>query len=328
MTETATAAPTPPPTAPEVVSEPNPLAAMTPAERAAWRRDDTSFDYGTKTSTDDKPAESSPAPPAEQAASTDALPPAASEPATPPKKNAETRIQELLAERHALQARLDALEAARQSPAQTPKAESSPAPSKSPEFPDYVTWESHNSGQPYEAYLDARADFREAQRAQQRQQEETAAAAQREAQEAATAYHGRLQTFTQEHPDFDQVIAPLAVIPGSPTVNALFEAIQASENGPALAYRLGSDPAVRTRLIGLPPRLAVYELGKLDASLSVAASTPAPPVPVKHTTSAPPPPRLVSQRPAEPADPVRSAIEAGDYRAFKAAEDAKDRARK
>lgn len=265
-------------------------------------------------------AESSPAPPEVPAPSTEGPAPAASEPAKPPTANAETRIKELLADRHRDRTRIAELEAQLQPrPPQQPQtipAASSPAPAQeTATFPDFDAWlkQAGNEEKSYEAYIDARTDFRYEQHDRARQAKDAQTAEQRQLQEKQTAYRQQTETFVAEHPDFWEKVAPVLAIPvNTPTAQALVEAIQAS--GPALLYGLAENRAVLDRLVSLPERLALWELGKFEAGLSKAV-----PPPPKVVTSAPAPPTTLGHKPGQPASDTEAAVRGDDVRAFRQA---------
>lgn len=265
------------------------------------------------------PADSTPAAPAVQAASTDASSAPASEPGTSPtKRNADTRIQELLTERHTSKERITALEreieTLRRPPVPDAPAASSPATATGDAFPEHADWiaKPGHETRSYEDYLDARADHRAEIRQRERQRETDQQQARQAAETVTRGYQDRLDTFRTDHADFDDVIAPILTW-ASPNAAALVEAIQRSEAGPALAYALGQDQAACKRLLGLPPVVALVELGKLEAKLTTA------PPPGKPITEAPTPPTTLGRRAADPTDEADAAVAAGDVVAFRAA---------
>ncbi len=293
--------------APEPIVTPS-LDRLTDVERQTWRKTG---------SLPDASAVSSPATP-DQATSTDVSITPASEPgspAKPPKKNAESRIQELLADRARLTAELAAAKAPAQP--QTPAA-SSPAPVPvEQDFPDYDAWMTTQpeNRQTYERYIDARAThvYRQEQAAdRQRQADE---AAQREHAGIVTTFQQRADAFVADHADYGATIAPVVTANLLlPMRDALEDVIARSENGPRLLYHLGSHLEEFQRLTALPPAQAAYELGKLESIFG----QPAPPV-AKHLSSAPPPPPTLGSKPASPVDDLEAAIKRGDFATYKLA---------
>lgn len=299
----AESSPAPTESTPAPVVAPS-LDRLTTEERQTWRK--------TGNLPDAKPADSSPATP-DKAASTDATLPPASEPGTPkPKKNAESRIQELLADRHARDTRIAELERqlATPRPTQEPTqpAVSSPAP-VGERFPDFDSW---SAKQPealssYEDYIDARAAFVFEQKQQAHERHLAEAAAHKEAVQKLADYRKNAEKFVAERPDYWQVIAPVtnANVP-KPVLDAIDGALARAEYPPQLLYHLGTHLDEFETLIALPPAQAAYELGQLSARLSA----PAPPV-VKTLSSAPPPPPTLGSKPASPVDDVEAAVKRG-----------------
>lgn len=262
----------------------------------------------------DVPAESSPAQPGDQAASTDASTSAASEPAKPKKvNNADTRVTELLAEREALRAELDTLKRPR--PSDAMPAKSSPATVADAEFPELDDWLAipGNEGKSFTAYQREffRHEFQQQQAETNRKAVQTAQ--QRDQDERITAYRKSAETFIADHDDYWPVVTPITSTPRSDLTDALGEVITRSANPPALLYKLGSEPETWARLIGLPERLAVYELGKLEAALS-APETPK----TQPLTRAKEPPTTLGRRAADPGDVIEAAVASGDVARFRA----------
>lgn len=301
----------PAPTAPPTGTTTPTLDRLTTDERATWRKTGQLPDVK---------ADSSPAEP-DKAASTDATPPPASEPGTPkPKKNAESRIQELLAERAQLRAELES--ARRPAPPSDVKPAAAPsAPPVGTKFPAFDAWitaqpaEIQSDAQAYELYIDARAShvFHQQRESYERQQSE--AAAQREANERLSTYRQHAETFIKDHGDYWQVIAPVTDhAPQTPTAEAMGDVIVRSPNPPQLLYHLGSNLEEFNRLLSLPPHAAAYELGQLAALFSA----PATPV-VKTLSTAPEPPPTIRSKPSTPVDDVDAAVKRGDFASYKLA---------
>lgn len=80
----------------------------------------------------------------------------------------------------------------------------------------------------------------------------------------------------KEHDDFDEVVE-------SPVfTDSMRSALFASENGPMVAYHLGTNREIADKIKVLPPEMQIYEMGKLETQLLLAQQT-------KTTTSAPDP---------------------------------------
>lgn len=103
------------------------------------------------------------------------------------------------------------------------------------------------------------------------------------------AYAEREEEARNKYDDFEQV----AYNPQLRVTDVMAETIKASDNGPDLAYWLGSNPKEADRISRLSPLLQAREIGKIEARLSAEP-------PQKKTTSAPEPIRPVSARAANP----------------------------
>ena len=108
--------------------------------------------------------------------------------------------------------------------------------------------------------------------------------------------------------------------------HAVADAVLASEYPVELMIQL-SDPTEAARLAGLSFPEFHRAIGRLEAQIA-ARQAPAAGSPTKPVTSAPAPARTLDARPAAPANPSRSAVERGDFGAFRAAEHAARRAQR
>lgn len=260
-----------------------------------------------------KPADSTPAKPAEQAVSTDTKDPvAASEPA---KKGAEARTKELDADITELREKLRIRAALREElnrpaapPADAKPAASSPAPAAEtfPEFAEYLAQHPEAS---LESYIDARADFRDAQRSKAAAADADKRTRETQHQELAASFGRKVDAALKEIPDFKAVAldAPTDVIPGS----FLDAWILDSDLGARVLYHVQKTPGEARRLMALPITAQAKELSALEATFA----KPAP----KTITSAPEPPVVLGHKPADPADPITAAVATGDQRAYEQA---------
>jgi hypothetical protein len=289
---------------------------MSSAQVAEWRK--------TGDAPKDAVAESSPAEPVEQVASTEAVAAPASEAGQPTKKkNAESRKQELQAEIDGLLKTRAQLRAEVQAPIPVSRPDVHPAVSSpAAAFPDYDTWSTQQppgSDVRYERYsaeftLDVAAQKADAYQAQQRMQAE-----QREAEEVKQAYLSQAEAFVQDHPDYWSKVNPITRdVPSTPTTEVMGNAIARSSAPTKLLYHLGTHREEFQRIVNLPPGRAVYELGKLDAVLFGSS------VPPVSRTSAPPPVDGLSTRAVAPVDDVDAALASGDFSRYKAAQNARD----
>lgn len=273
-------------------------------------------------------ADSASAPPVEQAASTDATQQAASEPATPkPKANAETRIKQLLgdvrAERdraEALAARLADLESRQSKP---DVAASSPAPDA---LRDFDAYSEANPGASYEAFLLAKFEHVQHQKAEQAQQEIARRERDSVRQTRVDAYRQRIANLDLEglHPDVAGLVPMDQLLEGvTPTVlNVAAQEILESEHAATLLTHFSEHPEELRALAQQTPVAAIRTLAKLESRLA-APVTPPP----KTVSSAPPPPTTLGSRPAMPADPARAAVATRDFATYEREMNAREVAR-
>jgi hypothetical protein len=138
-----------------------------------------------------------------------------------------------------------------------------------------VTPEHFASNEDYvEALADQRAEQKIAEREQRKQQAEI-----------LETYHDKEEEVRAKYEDFEQV----AYNPNLPITTVMAQSIQASDNGPEVAYHLGANPREAERISRLSPIMQAKEIGKIEAQL---AANP----PVKKTSNAPAPISPVSAR--------------------------------
>ena len=138
-----------------------------------------------------------------------------------------------------------------------------------------VTPEQFASNEDYvEALADQRAEQKIAEREQRKQQAEM-----------LETYHDKEEMVRAKYDDFEQV----AYNPNLPITTVMAQSIQASDNGPEVAYHLGANPKEAERISRLSPILQAKEIGKIEAQL---AANP----PVRKTSNAPAPISPVSAR--------------------------------
>jgi hypothetical protein len=129
-----------------------------------------------------------------------------------------------------------------------------------------------------EDYVEALADQRAEQKIAEREQRKQQA-------EILETYHDKEEEVRAKYNDFEQV----AYNPNLPITTVMAQSIQASDNGPEVAYHLGANPKEAERISRLSPILQAKEIGKIEAQL---AANP----PVKKTSNAPSPISPVSAR--------------------------------
>ena len=103
--------------------------------------------------------------------------------------------------------------------------------------------------------------------------------------EVVEAYNEREEKARDKYDDFEEVVYN----PNLRITDVMAESIQSSDNGPDLAYWLGSNPKEAERIARLSPILQAKEIGKIEVRL---ADNP----PVKKSTSAPTPISPVTAR--------------------------------
>jgi hypothetical protein len=314
------------------------LGSLSAADRHSWRM--------TGTIPDPAPtADSPPAEPAAQVASTDASPSPASAAGTPSKGESRkeqlaVEIQDLLAKRHTVRDEWTAFEQWKQSQAKTdvppvpstgPKAASGP-----PLFPEFPAWAEHNPEGTYEQYFDERNDFRAEQRYQQQQAQ---AQAERERTERAArgkAFETRYAEAITADPTFAASLSPqvagLVPIDALPkgqqiaALNVIGQEILISPIAPLLMRHLSAHPEEFAELASLPtPDAITRRIGKLEARLETGPSSVE--RPVKTVTDAPAPPPTLGRRAAIPADAVADALVRDDFRAYRDSKNAQESAR-
>lgn len=315
-----------------------PVPAVTAADHAVAASDVAGYREARRAERSGKPletppADSSSAEPVEQVASTDASTSPTSEVGNR-RRNADTRVQELLTDRARERERAERAErelAQLRQPAQPSDAKpaaSSPAAAPAT-FPSYDAFLATHPDTSYEEYLDQRADFRADQtyRARKAEEQQAAERAQlsRTQQERATKFQERITAVTATDPDFIARISPDvlalkpfdALLPGErpSALNAIAEELLSSPLAPQLMRHFTDHPEVLQSLSTLSPRELLREMGKLEASFP-DASAAQPPTPV---TGAPAPPTVLGTKPAAPANPADAAVASGDVAAYRAA---------
>lgn len=309
---------------PVASSATEPVSAL---EHAVAARDFAAFKAASRGLPPESPvADSTPAEPAEQVASTDASPLPDSEPGAPAKadkRNAETRVQELLKERSEwrkeqaeLRSRLASLDVSR-APSHDVKAASSPAP-VGEKFPDFSTWQQRdgNASLEYEDFIDARAAHVYEQRRSAERAEDARQIAERTQRERLVAHHERVSEFAKEHEDYWTVIEPIMRVPDTPGIVAAADVIGGSEHSVALLYYLGAHLEDFHQIAAMSPTAAAAAIGRIEASLSAPSVSPRT---TNTVTRAPSPPTSLGQKTTTSApDDEMAAVKEKDFLAFKA----------
>ena len=345
---------------PDVTPGSSPAPAAPPVSGQSVLDGMTSEQLGKWELTGDLPdttiAGSSPAAPAEQAASTDARKQApVSETGKPAEKNghrgnADTRVQELLAsdrrnreENARLQERLAALERG----AGKPDAQPGSSPDKAP---TQTEWERYKAmpDAPKSANFDDFDDFTAAMSvfiADRRFAEHT----QRSRHQSEIQRHvegvrdsgrqaaERIATAIKADPEFASKVdtrllaietASVRRISGQPIgpQHVIADEIVSSDHTDKLLLHFSTEDGQKDfrRLMGMPPQLLLREFGRIEERLGgakPASESQAPPP--KTLSTAPPPGKTLGTRPTEPVDPSDAALKRKDFAAYEAAENAK-----
>lgn len=213
-------------------------------------------------------------------------------------RDAERRAEELAA-------KLAEKERTAAPPAKADAAKAEPAKPSGPPRPLLKDFEA-KIGSDYAEYADAVVAWKDADDDWKSARAKEASIAQertRAREQAVASYFDRLDSYRASTPDFDAVVPASFSVP----TEHMEEAILTSANGPALVYHLAQHPAETARIAALPPGLQLYEMGKLDASVSRPADAkPSGPSAAVVETKAPPPPKPVGSRSttASTADPA------------------------
>ena len=250
-----------------------------------------------------------------------------------PKRNAETRIRELVAERNKLSAQLEEARRAKE----TPKpAESSPAPAKEatkpqneapkkPEAKDFDKYDDYEAAK--DKYFEDLADYRATQAVKKaefdRQRRAEFESAQKELAEARKRY-----------PDFDEKAIPFTKeIFTDPNVNDLIRArLNKSTVLADLMYVMAGDEAKATAFLESAkrdPLAALDELVLTERLVKEELAKSGKEAPEKTTPKPPPPPPEVSGKGTTPGDELEEARKAADgsperFARYKALADARD----
>jgi hypothetical protein len=127
-----------------------------------------------------------------------------------------------------------------------------------------------------EEYVEALTTSKAQQIVQQQQFE-------KQRQELLGGYHDKEEVARDKYEDFEQV----AYNPKLPITDVMAQTIQASDNGPDIAYYLGTNPKEADRISRLAPLLQAKEIGRLEAKMAsepVTKQTSRAPAPISPVT--------------------------------------------
>lgn len=222
------------------------------------------------------------------------------------------RIQALVAERNTYRTKYEQA-MSRQPPAE-PKTPPAPVAKDTDGEPDPKTY----PNQEFDAgFLRDHAAFTAQKAVKQAladQQELTRRAqAETEMGHTITGYRARATVFAKTQPDFDAVISGTQGDLVSPVMQ---HAIFASEQGPQIAYWLGTHPADAAQWFAETKDLTAASMPfvkrQLEALVTTTKAAPAPPQ--SRISNAPPPAPAVSGAQVPPAAPVSAQTQLPDYR--------------
>jgi len=117
----------------------------------------------------------------------------------------------------------------------------------------------------YEDFVDALTDYKVEQKLAARSEAKSKETQQSKAQEQAKVWSEKVNSFSEQTPDFEEVMEDAADFRIS---EAAKEALTFSESGPELMYLLAKNPEELERINSLPPAMAVMALGRMEAGLS------------------------------------------------------------
>lgn len=248
-------------------------------------------------------------------------------------------------------ARLEAGHAPPAAPRREPET-TTPAPAPAaPKFPDYATFLTTTPDATLEQWMDARDDWRDAQRETQSRHAADVHARTQAQHERTHTFSAQIDAQTQTQPDFLTKLSPdvLALRPitslgpdeKAGPLNIVADLLIDSPRAPALMQHLSDHPEELRRITAIPPRLQrlsgaalasaharemTREMALLEARLTPAdAPAPSTPTPPKTITSAPDPPFSLGKKATTDADPEKAAVATGDYTAYERARFAQHR---
>jgi len=249
---------------------------------------------------------------------------------TPKAKSADTRkaqladdIQDLLNQRKQLRAELEAEKSAKAPPKQEAKAQEPPA---RPRLENFETFEQYEEAR--DGFAEDLADFK-VQAALSKARAEDAeklakAESERKSAEIRDTWDKRVKAFEQGAADFKDV----AYSKDIRVTDEMAYLIRESDVGPELLYHLGKNAELASELAGMPPLKLAKEIAKLEIQIEKPQDPKKNPVDglfkPKLVTNAGPPARELAGNATAVADPIKAAIDAGDFATYKHLTDAKE----
>lgn len=151
--------------------------------------------------------------------------------------------------------------------------------------------------QTYEAYIDARTEWRVQQEISKRDQTATQAKQTEQSAQRRAALEADLKKSEASIPDIREVVEMVTSDNSFPISPAMADAIMESDKAAALLYWLGKNPDRAASIYRLSPFSAARELGRIEATLSTPARLTA--------TQAPPPPTTLRGGDVPSKDPTK-----------------------
>jgi hypothetical protein len=216
------------------------------------------------------------------------------QPAAPPKPaESHSKVQRKIDK---MARRIAELEAAQTKPAPVEQPAPAPEPVEALGTPKPTPDKFTN----YEDFIEALTDWKAEQREVQRAQQEAQQAQQEYLRQTFDNYNQGVDDFKREHDDFDEVLSKdVAIYPG------VQMAIMEMENGPAVAYYLGTHRDLASKLMDMSEARAMAEVGRISATLGVAVDDEPSSAPEGNEEeeepvhrASPPPRKAVSAAPA------------------------------
>lgn len=292
----------------------------TAVDQAVANRDQVAFREAVRAERAGKPLDVHADPsPASDEQTADPSPAAADQKPRVDRRATEHRIPELLTERAQLRAELDQARRdllALKQPPKTDDKQADPSPAAvTADFPEFDAWlaKPENEGKTYTQYQVYLTKAIYAQAQVETREQDAKAREQREHDDRIVAYRKSATTFIADHPDYWDVVTPLDHTPRSAVTDALIDVIERSENPPALLYELGQSLETWQRLISLPERSALVELGKIAGALTAPEKPKTQPL-----TKASEPGTILGRKTVDPADAIDAAVASGDVARFRA----------
>lgn len=121
-------------------------------------------------------------------------------------------------------------------------------------------------------------------------------------------FNSRAADFAKENSDYYQVVNEY-----TPISQPMAEAIQISDDGPAIAYYLGNNPEIAQSIYSLPPVQAAREIGKIEARIAYDRETAAK---AKVSKAPEPAPKVDATTPGlrvKPTDPESDKLSTADW---------------